>query len=370
MTRTLTRDELLAYRWHAQGLAAAPGSIDALDVPILDYGVQDTGPDGAGWALVQRGARTDDVHDAGRFALAWTIRAAPHLYRRSDLAALATAMRPMSEADASKRILNAAKALKAAGIQSTDALQHVSQAMREIVRQPTIKGEVSAALTEVLDPPYLRFCKPCDATHIYEMPFRLAALQAGLELQAGTSPPVLQPIPDWPGPASAPSERTDLIHGYLRFYGPATPKQVATFLEAPVKDVVAHWPEDVVDIQLADEQRSALAMHVDDLSAAPRPTGCRLLGPYDLYLQGRDREFLVADPAHRKALWPTLGRPGAIVNNGEVIGTWRPKAAGKHLSLRIESWLALSKKTRAEIDAQGELLADYRSADYAGTTPM
>ena len=60
---------------------------------------------------------------------------------------------------------------------------------------PMVKGEMSTRLTAVLDEPYLRFCGPCDATHLYEQPFRLSALRAGLELQPGTSPPVLQPIP-------------------------------------------------------------------------------------------------------------------------------------------------------------------------------
>lgn len=366
MTDQLTRRDLLAYRWHVQSLDAAPGTIDALDVPILDYGVQDTGPDGAGWALVLRGARIDDVRDADHFSVAWTIRGAPHLYRRSDLAELATAVWPMSEADASKRILSAAKALKAAGIPSTDALRHVSDAMREIVTRPTVKGDVSAALTKVLDAPYLRFCRPCNATHINEMSFRLAALHAGLEIQAGTSPPVLQPIPDWSGPAPAFSERMDPIRGYLRFYGPATPKQVAAFLEAPVKDVVAHWPEDIVEVRLAGEPRSFLAARLDDLSAAPTPAGCRLLGPYDLYLQCRDRDLLIDDEARRKALWPTLGRPGAIIVDGEIAGTWRPKTAGRRLSLRVEPWRALTKAARAGIDEQGELLAAYRDVAYAG----
>ena len=46
-----------------------------------------------------------------------------------------------------------------------------------IVTAPMAKGEVSTALTAVLDPPYLRWCRACQATHLYEQPFRLAALR-------------------------------------------------------------------------------------------------------------------------------------------------------------------------------------------------
>lgn len=92
--------------------------------------------------------------------------------------------------------------------------------------------------------PYLRFCRPCNATDLYEMPFRLAAVRAGLELQLDTSPPVLQRISGFKK-AAAPGDRFDLIRAYLRLLGPATPKHVTNYLDASLKDVKARWPDDV-----------------------------------------------------------------------------------------------------------------------------
>jgi len=80
------------------------------DAAVLDLGVQDTGPDGAAWALAIRGAAVP-VED---LALAWTLRGAPHFYRRQEIAAVATATAPWSDADAAKRIFDAARPLKAA----------------------------------------------------------------------------------------------------------------------------------------------------------------------------------------------------------------------------------------------------------------
>lgn len=82
--------------------------------------------------------------------------------------------------------------------------------MRDIVSKPTVKGEMSAQLTTRVTEPYLRFCRPCNATHLYEMPFRLAALQAGLELQPDTSPPVLERIPGCADAHSAPRAQTQI----------------------------------------------------------------------------------------------------------------------------------------------------------------
>jgi hypothetical protein len=46
--------------------------------------------------------------------------------------------------------------------------------------------------------PDLRECVPREPTHVYEVRFALPpCLQAGLELEWGTSPPVLRRVPGW-----------------------------------------------------------------------------------------------------------------------------------------------------------------------------
>src|SRR3954447_3192466 len=216
----LTRRQVLGLRVRAQQLDRDAGTLE--DTAVLDIGVQDTGSDGGRWALTIRGV--DEV-DAG-LATAWTIRGAPHLYRRSDLPAVATATAPFSDADAGRRIYDAAKPLKAAGIPNLVALDTIAAAMRSIVTAPMVKGELSTRLTAVMDPPYVRDCRPCGAVHLWEMPFRLAALRAGLELQAGTSPPVLEPVAGF-APATEVPERLQVVCAHLRLLGPATPQHAA-----------------------------------------------------------------------------------------------------------------------------------------------
>ena len=353
MTATLTRRQVLDLRVDAQQLGRAVGSL--ADTAVLDLGVQDTGPDGGRWALALRGVDVGAL--AGdELATVWTIRGAPHLYRREDLPGVAAATAPFSDADAGKRIYDASRPLKAAGIGNVEALDAVAAVMRSVVTAPMVKGEMSGRLTALLPEPYLRDCRPCGATHVYEMPFRLAALRAGLELEPGTSPPVLRPVPGL-APTDTVPDRLDVVRGYLRLLGPATPKLVAGYLDAPVADVQARWPEDAVEVPVDGERRWLLAEDAARLDDVPPATGVSLLGPFDLFLQARDRSLLVADPARAKAMWPVLGRPGAVLADGEVAGPWRPRKAGSSLTVAVELW---SPVPHEALTAAAERLAAFR----------
>jgi hypothetical protein len=357
----LTRSDVLGFRVRAQQLDRASGPL--ADTAVLDIGVQDTGPDGGLWALADRGVGVTAV-PAEELVTLWTIRGAPHLYRRADVAGVAAATRPFSDADAGKRIFDASKPLKAAGIPHLTALDTVAAAMRSIVTGPTVKGEMSGRLTATLPEPYLRYCRPCDAVHVHEMPFRLAALRAGLELQPGTSPPVLQPIPGF-APAETAPARLDVVRGYLRLLGPATPRHVAAYLDAPLRDVTGRWPTDAVEVQVAGETRWVLAEDADRLQGGPATT-TRLLGPFDLFLQARDRPLLVEDAAHAKDLWRALGRPGAVLVDGEVAGTWRPRTRGRRLTVQVEPWRPLPAAVLAAVGEQAERLAAFRGVGLTG----
>jgi hypothetical protein len=352
---SIDRLSALGFRVRAQQLDRERGTLPS--TAVLDIGAQDTGPDGALWALALRGVDTTKLTD-GALVLAWTIRGAPHMYRRKDLPAIAAAVAPYSDVDAGKRIFDAAKPLRAAGIGNLEALDAVAAAMRTIVTKPMVKGEISTKLTAAMDEPYVRYCRACQATHLYEMPFRLSALRAGLELRPGTSPPVLEPMRGFK-PAATAGKRFDLIRTYLRLLGPATPRQVAAYIDAPVKDVIARWPSDVDEVRVGSETRSVLSADADAFAEGPA-RGTRLLGPFDLFLQLRDRSSLVDDPARAKALWPVLGRPGAVLRDSEVVGIWRPRKAGAKLGLTVELWAKPSPGLSQGIADQAERLAAFR----------
>ena len=360
----LTRRQVIGHRIAAQQLdrEMSPRRA-ATDAAILDLGVQDSGRDGASWALANRGVpivSADALAQVDDLALVWSLRVSPHYYRRAELVDVMSAVSPFDDADAGRRMIGAAQPVAAVGIEPREAIAEVARAMRRLVTSPMVKGDLSTALTEDLPDAFGIECRPCRATHVSESLFRIAAVFGGLELEPATSPPVLRRIPDWPrrpagvaaDPEAAP-EHLQVIRAHLRLLGPATPSEVAGFLDTTATVIKQHWPEDAVEVRVENKKKWLLGEVLE------AETVVRLLGPYDLLVQGKDRDLLVPEAAHRKQLWPALGRPGPLLADGEIVGCWRPRAKGAKLDLEVELW-SPKAVTRAAIGEQAERLAAHR----------
>jgi hypothetical protein len=77
-----------------------------------------------------------------------------------------------------------------------------------------------------------------------------------------------------------------------------------------------------------------------------------LMGKASGSTEMRDRELLTTDPDRRKALWPRIGRPGALLVDGEIRGTWR---RAKH-TVRVDAWARLSRRVRQAVEAEASTL--------------
>jgi hypothetical protein len=127
--------------------------------------------------------------------------------------------------------------------------------------------------------------------------------------------------------------------------------------------VQRRWPADAVEVEVDGERRWALGALPDD-DELPEVT--RLLGPYDLHLQARDRDLLVPDTAAQKDLYRVLGRPGALLVDGDLAGSWRARKAGSGTSVTVTPWRPLSAPERAAVTAEAERLATFRGTRLAG----
>jgi hypothetical protein len=112
---------------------------------------------------------------------------------------------------------------------------------------------------------------------------------------------------------------------------------------------------------IADAGPDAACRRVDPepgrlgVRAHARPEApARLLpsGDASFLLQGADRELLVPDAKHRLALWTSRVWPGAVVVDGEIVGTWR--RAGRLVT--IAAWKRLSRAARQAVEAEAAAL--------------
>jgi hypothetical protein len=330
---SVSREQVLAYRVGVHGFDRA-----SKDPDVLALGVQDTPHGSARLALAARGA------DAAPLTRVWATRGAPHLVR--DVPALARALWPVSDADATKRI-NVTPIKEGARL-GVAAFVAAAEAFREVVTGPMAKGEVSTAVSALVPRTLTFWCATCGAQHISGSLFQQAGLFGGVSVSAegGTT---IAPLADrFPIPDGA-EGTAEFVRTFLRFLGPATPAEVAKFLGTSQAVVRQVWPEDLDEVTV-----EGVKMWIPDaaaLRAAEIPQVTRLLPPGDPLLQSRS--LLAPDKAREKEIWRALGNPGVVLVNTEIAGTWRAKLTGRRLDLTVTPFGPLPD-LRAEADVVGE----------------
>ena len=163
-----------------------------------------------------------------------------------------------------------------------------------------------------------------------------------------------------PAPEMDPHEaRLELARRYLHVFGPATPEAFATWAGiGPRSGIDTFTTLDKSLTQVRTPIGEAWILNRDEplfLLAPSSATPAQLLPSGDTWflLQGPDRELLLPDQSQRRALWTSRVWPGALLVEGETVGTWR--RAGHVLT--IQPWRRLSQPQRNAVEAEaGSLL--------------
>lgn len=162
---------------------------------------------------------------------------------------------------------------------------------------------------------------------------------------------------DWLGelpPFDREAALAELARRYLRAFGPATDRDLASWSGLGLREVRAGLeaiaPE-LVDVRVGDIPMVELA---EARRRAPATPQVRLLGPFDTYLLGyASRDFAVA-PRHMAALKQGGGgwiRP-VILRDGEVIGGWRYARKQGRIEATIGSHGSLAPDVRSAVEAE------------------
>ena len=155
----------------------------------------------------------------------------------------------------------------------------------------------------------------------------------------------------------------ELLRRYLRSYGPSTRAGFAAWLGVQTGDVDPWWSLLDAELVNVDFGGSAwmLAADFDLLRSATMPRGVRMLPPRDPYLQVRDRATIV-DKAYHREVWKTVGDPGAILVDGEIMGTWRPRKSGRKLHIEFKGFAPFGCDRQELLAAEAASIAPLRGA--------
>ncbi len=98
------------------------------------------------------------------------------------------------------------------------------------------------------------------------------------------------------------------------------------------------------------------------LDSPPEAKGIRLIPPGDPFLGKPNRSLLAPDVELRKRLFRPVASPGAVLEDGRLVGLWRVKAKGKKAEITVEK---LGRLARADLEPEVQRIADLRGAAQA-----
>ena len=220
-----------------------------------------------------------------------------------------------------------------------------------------VAEEIAARLHILLDGTRMTYGEAGTALGVHPNRLRYAAPTGTVVLRwDGARLPTIWTVP---APELDPREaRLELARRYLRVFGPTTPGAFAQWSGISVRGGVAAF--DALDGTLTPVRTPVgdgwiLTRDEPAFRSAPEVVApARLLPSGDAYflLQGADRELLVPDADRRRALWTSRVWPGALLVEGEVVGTWRRA----HAVVTIQTWRRLSRAARDAVEAEATSL--------------
>jgi DNA glycosylase AlkZ-like len=162
-----------------------------------------------------------------------------------------------------------------------------------------------------------------------------------------------------PGPEIDPADACrELARRYLHVFGPTTAngfarwggisRRAAANAFASLEGSLLPVRSPLGDEWLLSEDEPAMR------AAETAPGPARLLPSGDAYflLHGAERELLLPRADQREQLWTSRVWPGALLVEGEILGTWR---RSQH-TVRIDAWARLSRRRREAIEAEAGAL--------------
>jgi len=315
----LTRSQILAFRRHATALdVRLPRGRRALRRAAW-AGLQDSMPRAALLSIHARmvGTEPGSWEDPSLLQI-WGPRFSTYVVAKRDLAVFTLGRMP-DESRQLKRI------------------QDIAARLHSVLAGSRMLQEAAARAMGAKYPNELRYAAPTGTVLIR---------------WDGSHQPIIWNVP---APEMEPHEaRLELARRYLHVFAPATPEAFATWAgigKLSGIDAFETLERSLTQVRTPIGEAWILSQDEPLFRTAPGPAApARLLPSGDTWflLQGIDRELLVPNESQRRALWTSRVWPGALLVEGETVGTWR--RAGHVLT--IQPWHPLSHAQRNAVEAE------------------
>jgi hypothetical protein len=172
----------------------------------------------------------------------------------------------------------------------------------------------------------------------------------------GARQPTVRSLP--PPDVDPADARRELARRFLHVFGPATAEDFGVWAGIRTPGAVAAFDQLAASMTSVTTPIGAawmLESDVDALRTVHEPeSAVRLLPSGDSYflLHGDQRRLLIPDADQRQLLWTSRVWPGAVLADGEIVGTWR-RAKNQ---LTIRAWSDLDRKLRDRICEEAAML--------------
>lgn len=172
----------------------------------------------------------------------------------------------------------------------------------------------------------------------------------------GARQPVIWTVPS--PRVDARDARLELARRYLHVFGPSTPEAFAGWAGITARAGRSAFDTlrgSLTPVRTPIGDSWILTSDEEALLEDPGPVApARLLPSGDAYylLWGADRELLVETSAHRHELWTSRVWPGAVLVDGEIVGTWR---RAQH-RVTVQPWRRLAAEARSAVESEASSL--------------
>ncbi|HEY6566756.1 MAG TPA: crosslink repair DNA glycosylase YcaQ family protein [Actinomycetota bacterium] len=213
--------------------------------------------------------------------------------------------------------------------------------------------DLAARLHASLGGTGMRYDEAGRAIGVHGNSLRYAALTGTVVIRwEGARLPTVWTVPP---PEMEPQTATlELARRYLHIFGPTTPEAFGEWAGIGPRRGLAAFDAlggSLTTVRTPVGDGWILARDEPSFRAVPVSLApARFLPSGDAYflLWGNDRELLVPDVDRRGELWTSRVWPGALLVDGEVVGTWR-RTQG---TVTIRSWRRLSRASRDAVEAE------------------